>query len=55
MKNLIHELYREAYYELEKIKRSELKLSERIALEKALVKLEDMKKVMSYCDIKPIN
>lgn len=47
MKQVINELYWEAIRDLEKIQRSKLLLSERIALEKALVKLDALKKLIN--------
>lgn len=46
MKSIIRQLYWETITELEKIKKGELRLSERIAYEKAIVKLDVIKKLL---------
>lgn len=53
MKQLIFDIYWETINELEKIHKSKLLLSERIALERAIVKLESIKKILGCCDISP--
>lgn len=47
MKQVINDLYRETLWELEKIKKGKLLLSERVALEKAVVKLDAIKKLLN--------
>lgn len=48
MKYVIVDLYNEAVRALDDIKRSKLHLSERVALEKALAKLDAMKKIIAH-------
>lgn len=55
MKQLIKDLYYESQRDLNNIKKSKMALSDRLLLEKALVRLEDMKKIMDYCNITPQN
>lgn len=52
MRQVISDLYYEALRELENIKKTKLLISERIALEKAVTKLEAMKKVLNNCSVK---
>lgn len=47
MKYVINDLYAEAMWQLDQIKRSKLHLAERVALEKALAKLDAIKKILS--------
>lgn len=51
MQQLVFEFYREALYNLDRIQRSKLSLSDRIALEKALVQLDAMKKILNISTI----
>jgi len=51
MKYVINDLYREAISELDKIKRSKLHLAERVALEKALAKLDAIRKILNSSTI----
>lgn len=53
MKQIINELYWDALRDLEKIHKSKLLLSERVALEKAIVKLESIKKILNVCSLTP--
>ena len=53
MRQLINDMYWDAIRDLEKIHKSRLLLSERVALEKAIVKLESIKRILNYCDVKP--
>lgn len=48
MKQVIISLYWDAVSDLDKIKRSTLRLSDRLALEKAIVRLEAIKKLLDY-------
>jgi len=51
MRQVIYDLYWESVRELEQIKKSKLLLSERVALEKALIKLDAIKKILNQCTI----
>lgn len=51
MKQLLNNLYWESVTELDKIRKQKLLLSERIALEKAKVKLEMIKKLLDNVNI----
>lgn len=51
MKQLLTDFYWEAMRELEKIQKGKLKISERVALEKAIVHLEAIKKTLGYVDV----
>lgn len=51
MKQLLNDLYWESIQEMEKIKKSKLSLSERIALERAVTKLETMKKILNISQV----
>ena len=53
MKQLINQLYYYAKTDLEKMKKSNMTLCERIKYEKALTNLEAMKKVIDNCTITP--
>jgi len=53
MKQVIFDTYWELLRDLDKIHKSKLMISERIALEKALVKLESIKKILNYCNVTP--
>jgi hypothetical protein len=53
MKQVIHDIYWEVTVELEKIQKRKLLLSERVALEKALAKLDSIKKIINRCNINP--
>lgn len=51
MKQLIIDLYWEVNGELEKIKKSNLSITERIAYETAITKLEVIKKILNITDV----
>lgn len=51
MKQLINGLYYDAKSTLDKMKRSDMTLCERIKYEKALTNLEAMKRVIDACEI----
>lgn len=53
MKYLINDLYFESIRELEKLPKSRFLISERVALEKALAKLDAIKKILNYCTVTP--
>jgi hypothetical protein len=48
MKQVMNDLYWEALREIEKIHKGKLLLSERVALEKAMTKLDAMRKILNY-------
>lgn len=51
MKYLLIEVYNDVTRELENIKKTRLLLSERVALEKALAKLDALRKIINHCNI----
>lgn len=51
MKYIINDLYREAQNEMDKIKKSKLSISERVALEIAITKLDAIKKLLNSSEI----
>lgn len=51
MKSIIHHFYYESMRDLEKIQKSKLRIAERVALEKAIVRLEDLKRLLDSCSI----
>ena len=53
MRGLVNELYWEVLNDLDKIHKSKLLLSERVALEKAIVKLEAIKKIIGFLNMDP--
>jgi len=52
MKEIMKQLYWEALNDLDKIKKSRLMLSERIGLEKAIVKMELIKRLLDKIEEK---
>lgn len=51
MKQVITNLYWEAIRELEKMHKTKMLLSDRIAFEKALVQLDAIKKILDYSSV----
>lgn len=51
MKQLLYDHYNKAINNLNMIKKSDLKISERIALEKALASMEALKMTLYYVEI----